>query len=83
MPESRKNSKPENYRKMPQNPTRQVHALLGVFVVRDSLPEKNLSAIMVILVNQKVYTLCNLDYLKFYQDYCCQNDSRSWDYQGL
>jgi hypothetical protein len=28
---SRKNSKREKYSKMPQNPTRQVHALLGVF----------------------------------------------------
>jgi hypothetical protein len=28
---SRKNSKPEKYSKMPQNPTRQVHALLGAF----------------------------------------------------
>ena len=27
--ESRENSKPENYLKMPQNPTRRVHALLG------------------------------------------------------
>jgi hypothetical protein len=26
---SRENSKPENYRKMPQNPQRPVHALLG------------------------------------------------------
>jgi hypothetical protein len=29
MLESRKNSKPEKCSKMPQNPTRQVHALLG------------------------------------------------------
>jgi hypothetical protein len=28
---SRKNSKPEKCSKMPQNPTRQVHALLGGF----------------------------------------------------
>jgi len=31
MPESRKNSNPEKCLKMPQNPTRQVHALLGAF----------------------------------------------------
>jgi hypothetical protein len=30
--ENRKNSKPENYRKKPQNPTCRVHALLGVFL---------------------------------------------------
>jgi hypothetical protein len=30
MLESRKNLKPEKYSKMAQNPTRQVHALLGM-----------------------------------------------------
>jgi len=30
MPESRKSPKPEKCLKMPQNPTRQVHALLGM-----------------------------------------------------
>ena len=30
--ESRENSKPENYRKKPQNPTCRVHALLAGFV---------------------------------------------------
>jgi hypothetical protein len=30
---SRKNSKPENCLKMPQNPTRQVHALLGGILI--------------------------------------------------
>jgi len=32
--ESRKNSKPEKCLKMPQNPTRQVHALLGAVLFR-------------------------------------------------
>jgi hypothetical protein len=31
---SRKNLKPEKYLKMPQNPTRQVHALLGGALLR-------------------------------------------------
>lgn len=35
-----KNSKPEKCLKMRQNPQRPVHALLGVFVVQDSPPEK-------------------------------------------
>ena len=33
---SRKNSKPEKCLKMPQNPTRQVHAVLGVFLLTDA-----------------------------------------------
>jgi hypothetical protein len=32
-----KNPKPEKCSKMPQNPTRQVHALLGSFYVRNAL----------------------------------------------
>jgi hypothetical protein len=40
MLESRKNSKPEKYLKMPQNPTNPVHALLGAVELEDSLVEK-------------------------------------------
>ena len=37
MPESRKNSKPENYRKKPQNPTCRVHALLACVLLCQTL----------------------------------------------
>ena len=37
---SRKNSKPENCSKMPQNPTCPVHALLGADELEDSLADK-------------------------------------------
>ena len=37
---SRKNSKRGKCSKMPQNPTRQVHALLGAFMPEDSLAGK-------------------------------------------
>ena len=41
---SRKNSKPEKCLKMPQNPTRQVHALLDPALdLQDSLPLKDLN----------------------------------------
>jgi hypothetical protein len=42
-PKMRKNSKPEKYLKMPQNPTNPVHALLGADELEDSLTEKNIA----------------------------------------
>ena len=41
---SRKNSKPEKCSKMPQNPTRQVHALLAAIELEDSMAVKDLPA---------------------------------------
>ncbi len=42
----RKKPKPEKYSKIAQNPTRRVHALLGVFFEQDSLAEKDNTANM-------------------------------------
>jgi len=66
---SRKNSKREKYSKMPQNPTRQVHALLAGFV-QDALIEnqnqrhktdKIIARTLFFSKNQKFMTCQNAD----------------------
>ena len=44
--------KPEKCSKMPQNPTRQVHAVLGAVELEDSLTVKDLPANMTKFYNQ-------------------------------